>query len=67
MEPELDEPVEPEVPEPLDAPAAPGEPDDAAPAPEVSLLPGNEELPELLGLDEELEELGLELDEPLVP
>jgi hypothetical protein len=69
----LEDPVEPEVPELLEAPAAPG---DAAPAPDASppggvllgsveLLPellGSEELPELLGLV--LEELELGLEEP---
>jgi hypothetical protein len=52
VEPELDVPVEPEVPE--------------LSPPDV-VLPGKDELlPELLGLVEELE-LGLVLDEPLEP
>ncbi|MEN3366630.1 MAG: hypothetical protein V7606_3904 [Burkholderiales bacterium] len=61
----LDEPVEPEVPVVLEAPDELG-PADAgpAPAPVLSVAPGIEELlPELLGLEEELE-LGLVLDAP---
>jgi hypothetical protein len=59
VEPELDVPVEPEVPELLEVP-------DAAPSLGV-VLPGRDDelLPELLGLVEELE-LGL-LDVPLEP